>query len=65
MPNFHVADLTPRGDLVATVEYGYDQLEQIPAAAELIERVAGHVLVARKGSDVIATSATQKFTITP
>jgi hypothetical protein len=40
MANFFVADLTSRGDLVATAEYGYDQLEQIPAAAELIVQLA-------------------------
>ena len=40
MPNFHVADLSTRGDLLATAEYGYEQLEQIPAAAELIVQLA-------------------------
>jgi len=43
LPNFHVADLSTRGDLVATAEYGYDQLEQVPAAAELIVQLATHL----------------------
>jgi hypothetical protein len=43
MANFHVADLTPRGDLVAAAEYAYDQLEQVPAAAELIVQLATHL----------------------
>jgi hypothetical protein len=38
--NFHVADLGRRGDLLATAEYGYAQLEQVPAAAELIVHFA-------------------------
>jgi hypothetical protein len=33
---FFVADLTLRGDLKATAEYRYEQLEQVPGAAELI-----------------------------
>ena len=43
MPHFHVADLSTRGDLVATAEYGYEQLEQVPAAAELIVQLATHL----------------------
>ena len=37
---FYVADLSIRGDLIATAEYAYEQLEQIPAAAELITHLA-------------------------
>jgi hypothetical protein len=43
VPHFHVADLSTRGDLVATAEYGYEQLEQVPAAAELIVQLATHL----------------------
>ena len=37
---FFVADLNLRGDLQATAEYGYEQLEQIPGAADLIISLA-------------------------
>ena len=37
---FFVADLNLRGDLKATAEYRYEQLEQIPGAAELIVQFA-------------------------
>jgi hypothetical protein len=37
---FFVADLNLRGDLIATAEYRYEQLEQIPGAAELIIQLA-------------------------
>src|SRR5687767_13150324 len=36
MSPFFVADLSVRGDLVAKAEYGYEQLEQIPGAMDLI-----------------------------
>ena len=38
--HFFVADLNLRGDLKATAEYRYDQLEQVPGAAELIVQFA-------------------------
>jgi hypothetical protein len=38
-----VADLTVRGDLQATAEYRYEQLEQVPGAAELIIQFATHL----------------------
>jgi hypothetical protein len=37
---FFVADLNLRGDLQATAEYRYDQLERVPGAAELIVHFA-------------------------
>ena len=37
---FFVADLNVRGDLRATAEYRYEQLEQVPGAAELIVQFA-------------------------
>ncbi|MEA2733914.1 MAG: hypothetical protein QOE14_365 [Humisphaera sp.] len=40
MRRFFVADLGLRGDLKATAEYRYEQLEQIPGAAELIVQFA-------------------------
>ena len=43
MRRFFVADLTPRGDLKATAEYQYEQLEQILGAAELIVNFATHL----------------------
>lgn len=36
MPQFHVADLSLTGDLLALAQYGYAELEQIPGASELI-----------------------------
>ena len=43
MRRFFVADLNLRGDLQATAEYRYEQLEQIPGAAELIVHFATHL----------------------
>jgi hypothetical protein len=40
---FFVADLDHRGDLRATAEYRYEQLEQIPGAADLIVHFATHL----------------------
>jgi hypothetical protein len=40
---FFVADLNLRGDLQATAEYRYEQLEQVPGAAELIIQLATHL----------------------
>jgi hypothetical protein len=40
---FFVADLNLRGDLKATAEYRYEQLEQVPGAAELIVHFATHL----------------------
>jgi hypothetical protein len=40
VPGFYVADLGRRGDLVAKAEYGYAELEQVPAAADLIVHLA-------------------------
>src|SRR5687767_11097831 len=40
---FFVADLDLRGDLKATAEYRYEQLEQIPGAAELIIQFSTHL----------------------
>jgi len=40
---FFVADLDLRGDLKATAEYRYEQLEQVPGAAELIVQFATQV----------------------
>ena len=40
MRRFFVADLNLRGDLKATAEYRYEQLEQVPGAAELIVEFA-------------------------
>ena len=40
---FYVADLDQRGDLRAVAEYRYEQLEQIPGAAELIVQFATHL----------------------
>jgi hypothetical protein len=37
---FFVADLNVRGDLTATAEYRYEQLEQVPGASELIIQFA-------------------------
>ena len=37
---FFVADLNLRGDLKATAEYRYEQLEQVPGAGELIVHFA-------------------------
>jgi len=37
---FFVADLNLRGDLQATAEYRYEQLEQVPGASELIIQFA-------------------------
>ena len=33
---FHVADISPRGDLLRIADYRYQQLEQIPGASDLI-----------------------------
>ena len=38
--HFFVADLNLRGDLTATAEYRYEQLEQVPGAGELIVQFA-------------------------
>ena len=43
MRRFFVADLDLRGDLRATAEYRYEQLEQVPGAAELIVHFATHL----------------------
>ena len=40
---FFVADLNLRGDLQATAEYRYEQLEQVPGAADLIVHFATHL----------------------
>jgi hypothetical protein len=40
---YFVADLTPRGDVRATEEYRYEQLEQIPGAMTLIAHFAAHI----------------------
>jgi hypothetical protein len=37
---FFVADLSNRGDVLATAEYQYEQLEKIPGAADLIVHFA-------------------------
>ena len=43
MKMFYVADLTVQGEVRATSEYQYTQLEQIPGAAELIVHFATHL----------------------
>lgn len=43
MRRFFVADLSPRGDLKATAEYRYEQLEQVPGAGDLIVHLATHL----------------------
>lgn len=43
MRRFFVADLTVRGDVRAMTEYGYEQLEQVPGAAELITHLAANL----------------------
>src|SRR5687767_12880729 len=43
MRRFFVADLDLRGDLRATAQYRYEQLEQIPGAADLIVHFATHL----------------------
>ena len=37
---FYVADLSVGGELKATTEYGYEELEQVPGAADLIVNFA-------------------------
>ena len=43
MRRFFVADLNLRGELRATAEYRYEQLEQVPGAGELIVSFATHL----------------------
>jgi hypothetical protein len=43
MDPFYVADLTVQGEVRSVAAYGYDQLEQIPGAAELIVHFATHL----------------------
>ena len=43
MRRFFVADLNHRGELCATAEYRYEQLEQLPGAGELIVQFATHL----------------------
>ena len=40
---FFVADLSVHGELRATTEYGYAELEQIPGAGDLITSLATHL----------------------
>ncbi|HEY7090906.1 MAG TPA: hypothetical protein VH518_22610 [Tepidisphaeraceae bacterium] len=39
--SFYVADLNSRGELHAQSQYGYEQLEQIPRALDLIALISG------------------------
>jgi hypothetical protein len=41
MPSFHVADLTPQGELQLQAEYRYEELEQLPGAGDLIGIFSG------------------------
>lgn len=43
MRRFFVADLSLRGDLKATAEYRYEQLEQVPGASDLIVEFATQI----------------------
>ena len=52
MRRFFVADLNARGDLLAQAEYRYEQLEQIPGAADLLGTLAGAIWRSPKGFDV-------------
>ena len=40
---FFVADLSPAGELKATTEYGYTELEQVPGAGDLITALATQI----------------------
>src|SRR5688500_20011140 len=55
MRRFFIADLNARGDLLAQAEYRYEQLEQIPGAAELLGTLAGVVWRSPKGFEVSLT----------
>ena len=52
MRQFFVADVNATGELRALAEYRYEQLEQVPAACELIGTMAGAVWRSPEGFEV-------------
>ena len=59
---FFVADLTLRGDLKATAEYRYEQLDQVPGAGELIIQLATQLYRTPEEFEVPLGSGRSNFT---
>ena len=56
VPQFHVADLTPQGDLRATQPYDYSTLERLPGCSDMMASFSNHLYRETEGFECALTS---------
>lgn len=63
MKAFHVADLSPQGELRSTQEYDYTTLERIPGCIDLIAQFSGQLYQAPEEFEIVlpSTAASIQF----